>query len=194
MLIRRGRLPDGHVADIRVDERIRRNRRSASTHWTPSRCLTRRPVRCCQDCTTITYTCGRWPRRWTRSPSGRRRSGPKRNWHRHLRPQSPGPDGWIRAVGYHASVAGELDREQLDALVADTPLRIQHRSGAMWILNSAGLARVGLADHPDGRLHSADDWSDALPRRATALADITHRLAGVRRHRSHRRHSRPHRR
>ena len=90
----------------------------------------------------------------------------------------PGPDGWIRAVGYHASVAGELDREQLDALIADTPLRIQHRSGAMWILNSPGLARVGLADHPDGRLHSADEWSDTLPRRATALADITHRLAG----------------
>ncbi len=57
-------------------------------------------------------------------------------------------------------------------------MRIQHRSGAMWILNSAALTRVGLADHPDGRLHSADDWADALPRRATALADITHRLAG----------------
>ena len=42
----------------------------------------------------------------------------------------------------------------------------------MWILNSAGLARVGLADHADGRLHSTDEWSDALPRRATALADI----------------------
>src|SRR5215469_18889662 len=23
---------------------------------------------------------------------------------------TPGPDGWIRAVGYHESVAGELDR------------------------------------------------------------------------------------
>jgi len=90
----------------------------------------------------------------------------------------PGPDGWIRAVGYHASVAGELNRHQLDALVADTPLRIQHRSGTMWILNSAGLARVGLADHADGRLHSTDEWSDALPRRATALADICSRLSG----------------
>lgn len=94
-----------------------------------------------------------------------------------LRTAEPGPDGWIRAVGYHASVAGELDREQLDALTADTPVRIQHRSGAMWILNSAALARVGLADHPDGRLHSADDWAAALPRRATALAGITGRLA-----------------
>jgi predicted amidohydrolase YtcJ len=95
-----------------------------------------------------------------------------------LRSAEPGPDGWIRAVGYHASVAGELNCKQLDTLVADVPVRIQHRSGAMWILNTAALARVGLSDHPDGRLHSADDWADALPRRATALADITRRLAG----------------
>ncbi len=48
----------------------------------------------------------------------------------------------------------------------------------MWILNSAALAAVGLADHPDGRLHSADEWAAALPRRVTALAEITTRLAG----------------
>ena len=94
-----------------------------------------------------------------------------------LKTAEPGPDGWIRAVGYHASVAGELDRHHLDALIADTPTRIQHCSGAMWILNSAALTRVGLADHPDGRLHSADDWAVALPRRVTALADIAARLA-----------------
>jgi predicted amidohydrolase YtcJ len=94
-----------------------------------------------------------------------------------LRTAEPGPDGWIRAIGYHASVAGELDRRQLDALIADTPVRVQHRSGAMWILNSAALAAVGLADHPDGRLHSADEWAAALPRRVTALTEITTRLA-----------------
>ena len=44
-----------------------------------------------------------------------------------------------------------------------TPVRVQHRSGVLWILNSAGLARVGLPDHPDGRLRSDDrSWSDAL--------------------------------
>jgi predicted amidohydrolase YtcJ len=94
-----------------------------------------------------------------------------------LRAAEPGPDGWIRAVGYHASVAGELDRDQLDALIGDTPLRVQHRSGAMWILNSAALSEVGLAAHPDGRLHSTDEWADALPRRVTALVGITARLA-----------------
>jgi predicted amidohydrolase YtcJ len=78
---------------------------------------------------------------------------------------------WIRGVAYHESVAGELDRTRLDAWVADRPLRIQHRSGALWILNSAGVERLGLergadADgierdargHATGRLYRLDDW------------------------------------
>lgn len=90
----------------------------------------------------------------------------------------PGDDGWIRAIGYHDSVAGPLDRTTLDALAPAVPVRIQHRSGVLWILNSAGLARVGLADHPDGRLRSADsDWSGALERRDLGLADVGRRLS-----------------
>ncbi|MGO9927174.1 MAG: amidohydrolase family protein [Mycobacterium sp.] len=93
---------------------------------------------------------------------------------------TPGPDGWIRAVGYHESVAGELDRTALDALVPDIPVRIQHRSGALWILNSAALGRVGLAEHPDGRLRSADrGWSDALQRRETDLAELSRRITAT---------------
>ena len=93
---------------------------------------------------------------------------------------TPGPDGWIRAVGYHESVAGELDRAALDALVHDIPLRIQHRSGALWILNSAALGRVGLAEHPDGRLRSADrERSDALQRRETDLAELSRRITAT---------------
>ena len=93
---------------------------------------------------------------------------------------TPGPDGWIRAVGYHESVAGELDRAALDALVHDIPLRIQHRSGALWILNSAALGRVGLAEHPDGRLRSADrEWSDALQLRETDLAELSRRITAT---------------
>jgi len=91
-----------------------------------------------------------------------------------------GEDGWIRAVGYHDSVAGELDRDALDALNAvdpATPLRVQHRSGVLWILNSAGLRRIGLADHPDGRLRSSDSWAEALGRSGTSLADLSDRLS-----------------
>jgi predicted amidohydrolase YtcJ len=82
-----------------------------------------------------------------------------------------GRDAWIRGIGYHESVAGELDRERIDALVPDRPARIQHRSGALWVVNSAGVERLGLdrgADArgveraPDGRatgrLYRLDAW------------------------------------
>ena len=88
-----------------------------------------------------------------------------------------GEDGWIRAVGYHDSVAGPLDRAALDGMVPDAPLRVQHRSGVLWMLNSAGLARIGLAGHPDGRLRSADSWSEALSRGETKLAGLSDRLS-----------------
>lgn len=90
----------------------------------------------------------------------------------------PGEDGWIRAVGYHEAVAGPLDRTRLDTLAPPVPVRVQHRSGILWTLNSQGLAAVGLADHPDGRLRSADrTWSDALQRRDTAIDDLSNRLS-----------------
>ncbi|GAA1869939.1 amidohydrolase family protein [Asanoa iriomotensis] len=54
-------------------------------------------------------------------------------------------DTWLRGVGYHEQVAGDLDRRRLDALLPDRPLRIQHRSGALWMLNSAALALVSPA-------------------------------------------------
>ncbi|MHA7651197.1 amidohydrolase family protein [Mycobacterium sp. ML4] len=88
----------------------------------------------------------------------------------------PGPDGWIRAVGYHESVAGELNRTNLDEVLAHVPVRVQHRSGVLWMLNSAALGRVGLAGHPDGRLRSADPWSQALARRETDLAELSRRI------------------
>lgn len=78
---------------------------------------------------------------------------------------------WIRGVGYHESVAGELERTQLDAFIRERPLRIQHRSGALWMLNSAGIDRLGLDRGSDargverddhgratGRLYRLDDW------------------------------------
>jgi len=88
-----------------------------------------------------------------------------------------GSDGWIRAVGYHEAVAGPLDRDVLDAVSPPVPVRVQHRSGVLWTLNSAALARVGLTDHPDGRLRSADrSWSDTLQRNESGLAEVSLRL------------------
>jgi predicted amidohydrolase YtcJ len=89
-----------------------------------------------------------------------------------------GSDGWIRAVGYHEVVAGPLDRAVLDELSPSVPVRVQHRSGVLWTLNTAGLAQVGLADHPNGRLRSADrSWSNTLQRDESGLAEVSRRLA-----------------
>jgi predicted amidohydrolase YtcJ len=78
--------------------------------------------------------------------------------------------GWIRGTGYHESVAGSLDAAALDRLHPARPVRVQHRSGALWVVNGAGATALGLAggDHPGierddrgrptGRLWRADDW------------------------------------
>lgn len=82
--------------------------------------------------------------------------------------------GWVRGVGYVETVAGELDATGLDRLHSLRPVRIQHRSGAMWILNSAAIRAAGLdsAVHPGverdsngrptGRVVRADDLLRAL--------------------------------
>ncbi|GAB3229624.1 amidohydrolase family protein [Mycolicibacterium hippocampi] len=87
-------------------------------------------------------------------------------------------DGWIRAVGYHDAAAGPLHRDVLDMLAPPgVPVRVQHRSGVQWTVNSAGLARLGLAAHPDGRLRSADaSWSSTLLRSEPSLTEISTRL------------------
>ena len=81
-----------------------------------------------------------------------------------------GPDSWIRAVGYHESVAGDLDRDVLDRWVPDRPLRVQHRSGTLWVLNSRALEAVAAdsepgpgverdsSGRPTGRLWRMDEW------------------------------------
>src|SRR5206468_2858194 len=63
--------------------------------------------------------------------------------------------GNVRAIGYHESVAGALDRDVLDAIVAEVPVRVQHRSGAAWFLNSVALAAV--EDRDDGALERDHD-------------------------------------
>ena len=102
------------------------------------------------------------------------------------------PGEWIRGVGYFESVAGDLDRRRLDAIVSGRPLRIQHRSGALWMLNSAGIDRLGLdrgVDAPGverdatglatGRLFQLDAWLRERLGTAEApcLAAVGRRLA-----------------
>lgn len=64
--------------------------------------------------------------------------------------------GWLRGVGYHHSVAGEIDRNWLDKNGPDRAVRIQHRSGRLWILNSRAMAELNLTPPTDGRFYDAD--------------------------------------
>lgn len=100
--------------------------------------------------------------------------------------------GWLRAIGYHESVAGPLDRRRLDAIVADRPVRVQHRAGGAWVLNTRALELVGVdastdragverddAGQPTGRLLGLDRWlRERLPPHPEPdLAAVGHRLA-----------------
>lgn len=67
--------------------------------------------------------------------------------HKALRDFSTCP---IRATGYDERAAGLLDRDVLDRWVAEAPLRIQDRTGALWVLNSAALERIGTEQVPSG--------------------------------------------
>jgi predicted amidohydrolase YtcJ len=86
------------------------------------------------------------------------------------------PERWIRAVGYHESVAGPLDRDALDRIVPDRPVRMQHRSGALWVLNSAAVRAVGV-DSPSGQLYGLDGWLAArVPHEPLDLAAVGREL------------------
>jgi predicted amidohydrolase YtcJ len=104
------------------------------------------------------------------------------------------PGEWLRFVGHDETVVGPLDAPTLDELLgtlADRPIRVQHRSGHQWVLNSAAvtLVREVLGDEgldalgPEARrgvLHGADEavraaWgSDAWPSLADVGAELAH--------------------
>lgn len=102
--------------------------------------------------------------------------------------QEPGR-GWLRATGYHESVAGMLDAMTLDRIVSDRPVRVQHRSGRMWFFNSAGLDTLlakrtpppGLerdGDRYTGRLFDEDAWlQQALGSEPPCFAQVGTMLA-----------------
>ena len=101
-----------------------------------------------------------------------------------------GDPDWVRAIGYHPSVAGDIDRDWLDRHIPDRPIRIQHRGGRMWVLNSRalqvlqvsssnvpqGLEHVG--GRPTGRLFEGDVWlRSRLQSQLPVLTTASNRLA-----------------
>jgi predicted amidohydrolase YtcJ len=178
MLIRRGALLDGRVADIRVAERvvdlaaalpalpgeeILDARGNAVLPGLHDHHIHVRAAAAALDSVPVGPPAIRTAAQFAAALSG----------------AESGSDGWIRAIGYHDSVAGALNRNQLDELVPNRPVRVQHRSGVLWILNSPALARIGMTGHSDGRLLSSErTWSDALPRREPDLGRLSGQLTG----------------
>ena len=72
----------------------------------------------------------------------------------------PGSD-WLRGIGFHESVLPELSRQWLDKHGPERAIRIQHRTGRLWIVNSLGLEKLeaassNLEEHERARLTSTD--------------------------------------
>lgn len=97
---------------------------------------------------------------------------------------------WLRVVGYDER-HGPLDRHRLDRLAPGRAVRVQHRSGAAWVVSTTALHALGLHDEghrgverddagaPTGRLHRLDALlSERLPRPAAPdLGALGRRLA-----------------
>jgi len=101
------------------------------------------------------------------------------------------PGSWVRAVGYHERMAGLLSRHDLDQLVPLHPLRVQHQTGSLWMLNSQALAMVAGgeippsverdgAGSPTGRIWRGDAWlAERLGATPPAFAPLGARLAAL---------------
>lgn len=97
-------------------------------------------------------------------------------------------EGWVRGVGCDS----DPDRADLDRVRDDVPVRVQHRGGSLWVLNSAAITALGLdearadgierdaAGRPTGRLWRLDSWlGERVPRVRPDLAALGARLAAV---------------
>lgn len=112
----------------------------------------------------------------------------------HLRTAAAGlgDQSWLRGIGYHDSVAGDIDAAWLDAQVDWCPVRVQHRGGRLWVFNSRALELLQPTDDAPleavdgcwtGRLYEGDVWLRTQLRAHTQdgfpdLAAVSRELAG----------------
>lgn len=99
------------------------------------------------------------------------------------------PGEWLRATGYDERAAGIPDRVTLDQWVSDRPMRIQDRTGALWLLNSAAIALIGPAPWPEGveldqkgaatgRIWRGDAWlRTQIAHKTPSIATLSRQLA-----------------
>nr|WP_087574855.1 amidohydrolase family protein [Sphingomonas sp. CDS-1] len=100
------------------------------------------------------------------------------------------PQGaWLRASGLSHAIGAMLDRRRLDSILSDRPLRVQHQTGSLWVLNGAAIDRIGGDGWPEGaerdaaglltgRLFRCDRWlGERIGRSLPDLARLGHVLA-----------------
>ena len=98
--------------------------------------------------------------------------------------------GRIRAVGLDDQNGPLLDARRIDAMVSAVPVRIQYRTGSLWVLNSIGLdeALDGLEIVPEaferdsagrltGRVWRGDHWLRRPAATAPSMAALGRDLA-----------------
>jgi predicted amidohydrolase YtcJ len=97
---------------------------------------------------------------------------------------------WIRAVGYHEAGGPVLGAADLDRAAPDRPVRVQHRTGALWVLNRRALdqalrgepppdcVELDAGGRPTGRVWRGDAWlAERLGRTPPPLAPVGRLLA-----------------
>lgn len=94
--------------------------------------------------------------------------------------------GPVRAIGLDG--ADRLDAAALDRILPDLPLRVQARTGGLWVLNRSALAELGpdlppaVERGPDGRPTGRIWRGDALLRRAGPPPNLSALGADLARH------------
>lgn len=95
---------------------------------------------------------------------------------------------WLRATGYDERAGGLLNAEAIDHIVVGRPVRIQSRTGTLWMLNSAALREIGAPPYPAGveldgvgrpigRIWRCDGWlRDRIAARPPSLAPLGRQL------------------
>lgn len=102
------------------------------------------------------------------------------------------PGSWLRAVGYDERAAGLPDRAVLDDWSPDHRLRVQDRTGALWMLNSGALESLArFGEFPEGverdgagaitgRFWREDAWlGERIPRTLPDLESFGRELAAM---------------
>ncbi len=123
---------------------------------------------CCRVCTTTTSTCSRPRSRRSPCSAASRRCGTCRAWRRRCAPP-PRDGGGSAALDTTTPSSVSWTRPCSTRRAATSPW-IQHRSGALWVVNTAGAQTLSLesadvdgverdaARRPTGRLWRLDSW------------------------------------